>query len=89
MEIDGGRILSLEETEQYFTDYIGKLNVSELISYEFQENTVAPTSVVHNPIDGKSKVIIGLPINYRINRIEGVLNHEIGTHFIRKINDKQ
>ena len=35
-----------------------------------------------------SKVVIGLPIKYRENTIEGVMNHEIGTHFIRKFNDK-
>ncbi|CAD8186550.1 unnamed protein product [Paramecium octaurelia] len=88
-EQEGGKLLSIEETEHFFNDYIHKLGVQDLISYEFQDHTVAPTSVVHNPTDGKSKVIIGLPINYRINRIEGVLNHEIGTHFIRKINDRQ
>lgn len=30
-----------------------------------------------------------LPITYRINSIEGVFNHEIGTHYLRKINDKK
>ena len=35
-----------------------------------------------------SKVMIGLPIKYREETIEGVLNHEIGTHFIRKFNEK-
>ena len=31
---------------------------------------------------------MGLPVEYRANRIQGVLDHEIGTHFIRKYNDK-
>jgi len=31
----------------------------------------------------------GLPITYRINTIEGVFNHEIGTHYLRKINDRK
>lgn len=35
-----------------------------------------------------SRVQIGLPINYRKNTIQGVLNHEIGTHFLRKYNDR-
>ena len=52
------------------------------------ENTIAPTSIVHNNQDGLSRVLIGLPINYRKTTIEGVLNHEIGTHFIRKYNEK-
>lgn len=29
------------------------------------EHTVAPTSVIHNNNDGVSKVVIGLPIQYR------------------------
>lgn len=35
-----------------------------------------------------SKVLIGLPVRYRVTTIEGVMNHEIGTHFIRKHNDR-
>ena len=58
------------------------------MSYEFVENTIAPTSVIHNNSDGMSRVMISLPIRYRTNTIEGVLNHEIGTHFIRKYNDR-
>ena len=48
---------------------------------------MAPTSVVHDPT-GKSRIIISLPIAYREHRIQGVLNHEIGTHFLRKFNDR-
>ena len=29
-----------------------------------------------------------MPILYRELRIQGVLNHEIGTHFLRKHNDR-
>ena len=43
---------------------------------------------MHDP-QGKSKVIVGMPIMYREKRIKGVLHHEIGTHFIRKYNDKK
>jgi hypothetical protein len=32
--------------------------------------------------------MISLPIKYRADTIEGVLNHEVGTHFIRKYNDR-
>jgi hypothetical protein len=35
-----------------------------------------------------STVVIGLPIRYTKFTIEGVLNHEIGTHFLRKFNDR-
>lgn len=65
------------------------LGVEEQVSLNFQKNKVAPTSVTHDPKTGKSKINIGLPIEYREGRIMGVLHHEIGTHFIRKYNDKQ
>jgi hypothetical protein len=44
--------------------------------------------VTHDPKGGKSKINIGLPIEYREGRIMGVLHHEIGTHFLRKYNEK-
>ena len=84
-----GRALSQEETEQIFTDYIKELDYENLISLHFSEKLVAPTSVTHDEKNGKSKVHIRLPVDYREGRIQGVLNHEIGTHFIRKINDRQ
>ena len=49
---------------------------------------MAPTSVTHDPKGGKSKINIGLPIEYREGRIRGVLHHEIGTHYLRKYNEK-
>ena len=87
-ELDGGSIITQEETQNFFKRYIEDLEIQELISFEFSENTVAPTSCIHNNSEGSSKVIIGLPIVYRKNNIIGVLNHEIGTHFLRKYNDK-
>jgi hypothetical protein len=87
LERTGGRMLSKDETTQYFEHYIKELGFEECLSLVFSENTVAPTSVVHDP-SGKSRVIISLPITYREHRIRGVLNHEIGTHFIRKYNDR-
>ncbi len=58
------------------------------MTYEFAENTISTTSVVHNNVDAISTVVIGLPIRYTRNTIEGVMNHEIGTHFLRKYNDR-
>ena len=34
------------------------------------------------------KMNVSLPILYRVHNIIGVLNHEIGTHFMRKLNDE-
>ena len=54
----------------------------------FSNNAVAPTSVVHDGKTGKSKICISMPIQYREKRMIGVMHHEIGTHFLRKYNDK-
>ena len=70
-------------------DYIEDLGMQEELTLSFQKNKVVPTSVTHDPKGGKSRVNIGLPIEYREGRIEGLLHHEIGTHFVRKHNEKQ
>jgi len=63
------------------------MNLVDFIEVTYSEKTVSTTSVVHDPC-GKSKIVVGLPINYRLNRIKGVMDHEIGTHFLRKANDR-
>lgn len=69
-------------------DYLEDLKVADEVVLNFQRNKVAPTSVTHDPKGGKTKINIGLPIEYREGRILGVLHHEIGTHFLRKFNEK-
>lgn len=83
-----GQILTQEETEKYFMDYLEALGVADQVTLSFQRNKIAPTSVTHDPKTGKSKINIGLPIEYREGRIMGVLHHEIGTHYLRKYNEK-
>jgi hypothetical protein len=65
-----------------------ELGISDQVILNFQRNKVVPTSVTHDPKGGKSKINIGLPIEYREGRIQGVLHHEIGTHYLRKHNEK-
>jgi hypothetical protein len=87
LEKTGGPLLTLKETQEIFTEYIYSLGLENNITLTFAENTVSPTTILHNGNKGKSIIIIGLPIEYRKNRIQGVLDHEIGTHFLRKYND--
>ena len=49
---------------------------------------MAPTSVTHDPKTGKSRVNIRDPPEYRRGRLYGVIDHEIGTHFMRKFNER-
>ena len=54
----------------------------------FSSKIVAATSVTYDNTP-KIKINIQVPIEYREGRIQGVLNHEIGTHFIRRMNEVQ
>jgi putative aminopeptidase FrvX len=65
----------MEETAKYFEEYIKRLEISEYLNYEFAENTISNTSVVHNNVEALSTVVVGLPIRYTKFTIEGVLNH--------------
>lgn len=68
--------------------YIEELGLQNQLSLYFSDNAVAPTSVVHDGKSQKSRICISLPIQYREKRMTGVMHHEIGTHFLRKYNDK-
>jgi hypothetical protein len=54
----------------------------------FQEDQIAPTSVVHDPKTGLCKLNVKIPCEYHADGMIGVLDHEIGTHFLRKHNEK-
>ena len=64
------------------------MDVKNLISYRFTQKTVSPTTIVHKP-KGKAEIVVGLPLRYRKRSIICLLNHEIGTHFLRKYNDRR
>ncbi len=87
LEKDGGDVLTLSETKVLFQKYIDDLALTELVTLDYSYNAVSPTTISHDMKTGKSVITLGLPIEYRRNRIVGVLNHEIGTHFLRNYND--
>ena len=81
-------ITSKEETEKIFMEYLRELGVQDLAQLNFSSKIVAATSVTYDNTP-KIKINIQVPIEYREGRIQGVLNHEIGTHFIRRMNEVQ
>ena len=83
-----GEVVSREETLTVFTDYLEALGFEDLLTVNFKANQVAPTSVTHDPKTGKSRVNIRDPPEYRRGRLHGVIDHEIGTHYIRKFNER-
>ena len=84
----GGEILNLAKIKESFQKYIDNLELGPYLNLDFSYNTVSPTTITHNPKTNQSTMTIGLPSEYREHRIEGVLNHEIGTNFIRNHNEQ-
>lgn len=80
-------MLEPEEVSKIIIDYLEALGIQEYITINFKENLMAPTSVTHDPKTGMSRMNIKLPCNYKKPRLMGVLDHEIGTHFLRKYNE--
>ena len=64
------------------------MGIKKYISYQFTEKTISPTTIVHKP-KGKAEIIVKLPVKYRQDYIICLLNHEIGTHFLRKQNERK
>lgn len=69
-------------------EYLEKMDIVDRIEINFTQKMVAATSVTHDPKTGKSKLNVRQPVEYREGRILGVLDHEIGTHFLRKHNER-
>lgn len=76
-----GEILSQSEVEEHIKKYLIDNKLDDIISYSFSNAYVARTSVYQNVIQ------IRTPVQYRANAIESVLDHEVGTHIFRRLND--
>ena len=83
-----GKVITKTQVEDAFDSYIDTMDLKELLTYKFNELQVAPTSLTHNE-NGTARINISLPITYQNKRVKDVLNHEIGTHFVRKFNDRE
>lgn len=76
-----GKILTQEETVRFVTEYLTKNDLENKVTLRFVTNAIARTRM-----DGYV-MYIRLPIEYREKSLLGVLDHEIGTHVFRRIND--
>lgn len=80
-------MLNRSETEERFQEYLVTSGLDDRISLKFSEKAVAPTSLAYEK--GSARLIIGFPLEYRDKLVAGSLHHEVGTHFIRKDNDRR
>jgi len=84
----GGEIINVDQAKDIFNEYIKELGIEEFISLKFSYNTVSNATTTHEAQTGKSVLTLGLPMDYRRKQFLDMLNHEIGTHFLRKYNDR-
>jgi hypothetical protein len=85
----GCPVLTQEETLETFQQYLDVLGIRNSVEIVFNEAAIAPTAVTHNPKTLVSQITVGLPIVYCKERVKGVMNHEIGTHLLRTLNERK
>jgi len=80
-----GRILEKNESLKIINEYLKRNQISNLVRVRTSSSYTARTSLKRD----KTNFILRLrlPIRYREKGIIGMLNHEIGTHFYRWINE--
>lgn len=80
-----GALLSQEKVENIIRQYLQNENLEKSVNLSFSENYLARTSILFS--GGSFRLQIRLPIEYREHNIIPVLNHEIGTHAFRWLNE--
>lgn len=78
-----GETMSKEQVQAQTKEYIRINNLEGKVQIRFVTDQVSPGSMIGNTISFR------LPIGARSLRLEGTLNHEIGTHYFRRINEEQ
>lgn len=79
-----GQAVTKEQFTTTVRQYLKKYNMEQQVRISFSTNFVSPTSMQGN------EMRVRLPISHREKRILGTLDHEIGTHYFRRLNeDKQ
>lgn len=76
-----GKVLTKQEVETAIHDYLRELGLEDSMQLKFSREFLARTSV------HKNQISIRLPIDHREHSLQGVLNHEIGTHYLRNLNE--
>lgn len=89
-----GEVLTKQQIRRKFNIYIARLDNSDLdVWMIFKKDRIARSSMItsRSSKNGKyeGKLMVAEPVSYRKHGIEGVFNHEIGTHYLRKYNQEQ
>ncbi len=76
-------ILSREEVEKTVREYLVREKIDKLVVVKFSSQAVARTSMFMNTLT------IREPVMYSETGLLGMLNHDVGTHLFRTINDRR
>lgn len=78
-----GRLMTKDEITLSVQEYLKKNNIESKVKLRFVPNMVSPCSMEGNTLN------VRLPIASRLIRFDGTLNHEIGTHYFRRLNEEK
>ncbi len=79
----GGRFLSQEEVRTRVLAYLKDNGLADEVIVQFSSKQIARTMMDRNVFS------VQLPVRYREFDLPSVLDHEVGTHYLRRINEQQ
>ena len=79
-----GKILSKEAATKNIQEYLKINNLTHRVRVIYTYHSIPRTS-----IKNRTTIVVRLPIDYREQSILGMLNHEIGTHVLRWLNEEK
>jgi len=77
-----GKKLSASQIIYKINNYLNDYQLNEHIRIIKSKSFIARTMVNNN------RMLLRLPLEFREKELEGMLNHEVATHILRKINDE-
>lgn len=78
-----GSLLSQAELDQAIRSYLSRHKLETVVTVNYSSKVLARTSVTGNTLN------IRTPIQYRAQGVQGMLEHEIGVHVLRRLNDEK
>lgn len=84
-----GELLDESQTRSAFADYLAAHEIQGNLGITFKDDAIAPTAISSSFKTLSINVVVQTPIVYRAGLIHGVLHHELGTHLIRSLNERQ
>lgn len=85
LEETEGKILHQDEATRLIRKYLAESNIEDRVELRLSRQFIARTAV--RTVGTQFALLIRTPFEYREEALEGTLNHEVGTHIFRWINE--